>query len=117
MKQSRADIDKIEANSQKANELLESIQKKADKALSEINAVALKESNELKENAKTTIGQIKTEVDKAIAEKTNLFHGRCDDYMTQLKNMKDMFDGFARLFNRNIDDNSNSSEEQEELKR
>lgn len=31
--------------------------------------------------------------------------------------MKDMFDGFARLFNRNIDDNSNSSEEQEESKR
>lgn len=117
MKQSRADIEKIEANSQKANELLESIQKKADKAISEINAVALKESNELKENAKTTIGQIKTEVDKAIVEKTNLFQRRCDDYMTQLKNMKDMFDGFARLFNRNIDDNSNSSEEQEESKR
>lgn len=117
MKQSRADIEKIEANSQKANELLESIQKKADKALSEINAVALKESNDLKENAKTTIGQIKTEVDKAIEEKTNLFLRQCNDYMTQLNNMKDMFDGFARLFNRNIDDNSNSSEEQEESKR
>lgn len=50
-----------------------------------INAVALKESNDLKENAKTTIGQIKTEVDKAIEEKTNLFQGRCNDYMTQLK--------------------------------
>lgn len=113
MKQSRADIDKIEENSDKANELLASIQKKVNAAIDEINKEADKESNELKENATRTIAQIRSEFDTAINEKSSEFNDRCSDYMGQLKKLKDAFDVILKLINRNADDASDEKRGQE----
>lgn len=113
MKQSRADIDKIEENSDKANQLLASIQKKVDDALNEINKAANTESDELKKNAARTIDQIKEEVGKAIADKSSEFNGKCNNYLSQLEKTKDAFSVILKLFNKNVDENPDSGDGQE----
>ena len=113
MKQSRADIDKIEENSDKANQLLVSVQKKVDDALKEINKAAKTESDELKKNTAETIGQIKEEVGKAIAEKSSEFNDKCNDYLSQLEKIKDAFSVIQKLFSKNVDENPDSGDGQE----
>lgn len=113
MKQSRADIDKIEENSDKANEFLTSIQERVANAIEEINKAAKTESDELKKNAVETIGQIKEEVDKAIAQKSAEFNGKCNDYLSQLEKTKDAFSVILKLVNKNVDENPDSGDGQE----
>lgn len=113
MKQSRADIAKIEDNSDKANQLLGSIRKMVNEAVDEINKAAQTETDELKKNASETIGQLKSEVDKSIAEKSSEFNDRCNEYMGQLENVKNAFGAILKLFNNNVDEHSDSGEGQE----
>ena len=43
----------------------------------------------MKKNTAETIGQIKEEVGKAIAEKSSEFNEKCNDYLSQLEKIKD----------------------------
>ena len=89
-----------------------SVQKKVDDALKEINKAAKTESDELKKNTAETIGQIKEEVGKAIAEKSSEFNDKCNDYLSQLEKIKDAFSIIQKLFSKNVDENPDSGDGQ-----
>ena len=111
MKQSRADIDKIEDNSQKANALLESMQRKVNEAIGQINKVSAEESKQLKDEANKTLKSINADVEKTIEEKKAAFQGIYDQYVRQLKDANSTTNALIQLFaKRANDDESKSSE-------
>lgn len=113
MKQSRADIDKIEANSQKANELLISMQRKVSEAIEQINKVSVEESKQLKDEAKKTLESIRVDVEKTIEDKTATFQGIYEQYVKQLEEANAATNALVQLFTKRANDDESKSSESE----